>query len=125
MDENAPAKEESAAPAERVPRGYCWLPTLDVEPGMVLARPVVGGSGMRVSIQLATGSALTASTIAQLINKGVECVAVVQQDAPDPEVFAANVRRHEDRLHEIFGPAPNEHCRPLLDALLADGPCQC
>ncbi len=89
---------------------------------MVIARPVFGGSGMQMTIHLAVGSTITASTIAQLINRGVECVAV-QQDAPlDEATYATLVGEYESRLHEIFGPVPDGNCRSLLDALLADGP---
>lgn len=108
----------------RPPRGYCWLPTMKLEPGMVIARPVFGGSGINAAIHLPIDTVVTASTIAQLINKGVEAIAVVQSPQ-DEEVRAAQVDLYESRLHEIFGPAPDEHCRPLLEALLADGPCQC
>lgn len=113
------------AATTRSPRGYHWIPTMDLEPGMVIARPVFGGPGIQVTIHLAVGSAITASTIEQLVNKGVECVAVLQDTKPDTATYADSVRQHESRLHEIFGPDPDENCRPLLDALLADGPCQC
>ena len=106
----------------RSPRSYCWTPTMNLEPGMVIARPVFGGPGIQVTIHLAVDSVLTASTIEQLVNKGVECVAVVQHSEPDDAAYADSVRLYEARLHEIFGPEPDENCRPLLDALLADGP---
>lgn len=114
----------SAAPA-RSPRGYCWVPTMDLEPGMVIARRVFAGPGGQVTINLAVGSDITASTIAQLINKGVECVAVQQRSEPDEATYADIVCEYESRLNAIFGPDPDENCRALLDALLADGPCQC
>ena len=95
---------------------------MDLEPGMVIARPVLGHSGMQVTMHLAVGSTISASTIAQLINKGVECAAVLQDAAPDEASCAELVAQYESRLHEIFGPDPDENCRPLLEALLADGP---
>lgn len=98
---------------------------MDLQPGMVIARPVFGGSGIQMTIHLAIGSSITSSTIAQLINKGVECVAVMEDTPPDAATYTGIVAQYEARLHEIFGPAPDENCRPLLDALLADGPCQC
>jgi len=107
------------------PRGYCWLPTLKLEAGMVIARPVVGATGSRVTMHLAVGGRITANTIAQLANKGVECVAVVDENPPEPEVYADIVRRYEARLHEIFGPEPSESCRDLLETLIEYGPCQC
>ena len=108
----------------RPPRGYCWMPTMALLPGMVIARPVFGGSGVNSVMQLAVGSEITANTIAQLVNKGVECVAV-NQAGPDAATHAAAVSQYEARLLEIFGPNPDQHCRPLLDALLTDGPCEC
>lgn len=116
-----PAAAESIRPV----RDYCWIPTIELEPGMVIARPAFGGPGIRWTIHLAVGSVITASTIDQLVNKGVECVAVLQTPPPDEAAYANMVRQYESRLHEIFGPDPDENCRPLLDALLADGPCPC
>jgi hypothetical protein len=98
---------------------------MELEPGMVIARPVFGGPGMQLTIHLAVGNAITAGTIAQLVNKGVECVAVLQNTRPDAATYAEIVCRYDSRLHEIFGPDPDENCRPLLEALLADGPGQC
>lgn len=108
--------------SSRPPRGYCWMPTLALAPGMVVARPVLGGAGVHAAIHLAPGSEITANTISQLINKGIECVAVIQAPTEDEAAHAAAVRQYEERLHEIFGPDPDQNCRPLLDALLADGP---
>lgn len=95
---------------------------MDLEPGMVIARSVFGRSGRQVTIHLAVGSAITASTIAQLVNKGVECVAILEHAEPDESTYANAVRQYESRLREIFGPDPDVNCRPLFDALLADGP---
>lgn len=115
----------TGAATARQPRGYCWVSIAELEPGMVLARPVIGGTGMHATIHVAAGSLVTGSTIAQLINKGVECVAVEQLTAPDPEAFATKVQAFEARLDEIFGPAPDASCALLLAALKEDGPCQC
>jgi hypothetical protein len=106
----------------RSPRGYRWIPTMHLEPGMVIAKPILGRSGMQATIHLAVGSAVTASTIAQLVNKGVECVAILQGGGGDEAAYADILRQYESRLHEIFGPEPDRNCRPLLDALLSDGP---
>jgi hypothetical protein len=112
---------ESAPP----PRDYCWIPTTKLVPGMVIARPLFGGHGRLVTIHLAVGSPITSSTIGQLINKGIECVAVEQDAAPDPSAYAQLAEQYAARLHEIFGPEPDENCRPLLEALLVSGPCRC
>ncbi len=95
---------------------------MKLEPGMVIARPVYGGSSMQATIHLAIGSGITASTIEQLINKGVECVAVEQDSAHDEAAYATLVARYQARLHQIFGAEPDENCRPLLEALLQDLP---
>lgn len=108
-----------------VPRDYCWVPTIDLEAGEVIARPVFGRSGQQLSLHLAVGTPVTASTIGQLINKGVECVAVVRPPPADDAAYAERVRQYEARLGEIFGNEPDERCAPLLAALLADGPCAC
>jgi hypothetical protein len=92
---------------------------------MVLARPVLGGTGMHAALHLAAGSPVTAGTIAQLINKGIECVAVIQDNLPDAAAYAETVDRYEKRLREIFGPDPDPSCRALLAAMIADGPCAC
>ena len=105
----------------RQPRVYSWIPTLELEPGMVIAREVFSGAGINSAIHLAAGTKITANTIDQLFNKGVECIAVIR-DPLDDETYATYVRQYEARLHEIFGPTPDENCRSLLDALLSDGP---
>lgn len=89
---------------------------------MVIARPVVGGSGGRVTIRLAVGIEITANTISQLVNKDVDCVAVEQEVLTDETTHVAIVEQYELRLREIFGANPDEDCRPLLDALLEYGP---
>ena len=106
----------------RPPRGYCWMSTMDLEPGMVIARPVLSGSGGQSHIRLAVGSSITASTISQLVNKGVECVAVLQETSSDDAMFADLMLQYEGRLREIFGQNPDGNCAALFDALLAGGP---
>ena len=92
---------------------------------MEIARQVLGVSGRRVTIHLAVGSIVTASTISQLVNKGVESVAVMRNASPDDVAYAELVHKYESRLHEIFGPAPDDNCHALLDALIEDGPFLC
>lgn len=107
-------------------QSYRWLPTMDLEPEMVLARPVFGGgSGNQLTMRLGVGSTLTASTIAQLVNKGVECVAVYRVEDPDPVAQAHLVECYQQRLKEIFGNEPDPACRHLFDALIEEGPSSC
>jgi hypothetical protein len=93
--------------------------------GMVIARPVMGGPGNRITLRIAVGSAITADTIVQFVNKGIECVAVFQDISIDEIAQAEAVRSYKQRLVEIFGPQPNDTCLHLLNALLADGPPKC
>ena len=82
------------------------------------------GRGMNPSgpVLLHAGSEITANTILQLMNKGVESVAVFREGLPEAVAFTALVTQYEARLHEIFGNRPNEECQHLLDALLREGP---
>ena len=114
--------EQTQPPQVPAPRGYSWLATMDLEPGMIIARPVVGTTGSRITMHLAIGSAITADTIAQLMNKGVECVAVMDDADMPPEIPDDAVVRYETRLREIFEPVPDISCRPLFDALIKYGP---
>ncbi len=110
------------APPARRPRSYCWLPVASLEPGMVLAKPLVHGSGDSATIFLAAGSRVTASAIAQIINRGVECIAVNSKTRPNEEASASCALEYEKRLRDIFGEHPDADCQALLDALLAEGP---
>lgn len=126
MDEHSgtSAAPEAGSILPALPRCR-WVPTLSLLPGMVIERPVVGGAGMLMTMHLGVGSVITTSTIAQIINKGVECVAVRAEEPVDAAAFAEAAAAHAARLHEIFGPAPDEHCLPLLNVLLEEGPALC
>ena len=101
---------------------HCWLTTLELKPGMVIARPIQALQGGQEVLYIGAGGDISESTIAQLIVKGVECVAVVDDSTPDPNILATALDRQERRLHEIFGPAMNEDCQALFDALRLAGP---
>ncbi len=101
---------------------YLWFTAMELTPGMVVARPILAGAGNLVTMKIAVGVELSANSIAQLIHKGVECVAIFQ-DAPADEVAYANdLARYEKRLVEIFGSEPDEACRQLMQVLLNVGP---
>lgn len=89
---------------------------------MVLAKPLVQGMGSTATSLLAAGSRVTASTIAQIINRGVECVAVQNKTRANEEASATCAVQYEARLHQIFGKRPDKDCQELLLALLAEGP---
>jgi hypothetical protein len=103
-------------------KGYCWLPVSELQAGMRVAKNVVRGMNPGGPNLLPAGSEITANTISQLFNKGVECVAVFLEQLPDEAAYQAQVDTYEARLHEIFGPSPCDDCRPLLEALLKEGP---
>jgi hypothetical protein len=121
-----PKPLEAAAPAAALPVfHYRWLPTIALEAGMVIARPVVGLTGVRETMYLAIGSQLTASTIAQMVVKGVECVAVLDPLPTEYSDDGPSIARFETRLGEIFGPQPNAACQALMQALRLARPTLC
>ena len=66
MAQDSLAMETAASKAtapQRSPRGYSWLSVMELEPGMITARPVFGNSGMQMTMHLATGSPLTALSL--------------------------------------------------------------
>ncbi len=115
---------ETPPPSEQV-GNHRWLPVTAVQQGMVTARPVVGLAGVLETMFIAVGSTITANTIEQMVNKGVECVAVFD---PVPASFSEASRVHdqfETRLHEIFGPEPDAACLALMNSLLLAQPTLC
>jgi len=89
---------------------------------MTIARPVVSGTGLHATIHIAAGTLITAGTIEQLINKGIECIAVNFEPEIDETLYAESTVRHEARLREIFGENIDENCGVLLNALIKAGP---
>jgi hypothetical protein len=85
---------------------------------MVVARPVVGLTGVRETMYLAMGATITGETIAQMVVKGVECVAVRDPSPASPDGDASARERFRARLDEIFQPAADAGCRALKDALM-------
>ena len=98
---------------------------MELNPGMVLAKPVSASSGGYATMSLSAGGMLTEETIAQLVVKGIECVAVVNTDPVSASQYAQAVHSYEARLHQIFEPTPNAHCQDLLTAMLLRGPMPC
>ena len=118
-----PAALENLDPAVPSPGdAYRWLPTMSVQPGMVTARPVVGLFDARETMYVAVGSTITANTIAQMVAKGVECVAVFDVSARAELDGKALGTPFVKRLDEIFGPSPDAACMALRDALIAAEP---
>lgn len=112
-------EQPQSAPSTETPGAlpYRWLPTVDVQPGMSVARPLVGHAGSVETMYVAVGAPITAQTIAQMVVKGVECVAVLDAaGAPDART-APQAEAFERRLVEIFGATPNPPCQALMDAL--------
>ena len=102
-----------------------WRPTLELQAGMVIAKTVTASSGGYATMTLSAGGTIEDATIAQLIVKGVECVAVVNTAPPSEADYALATDHYQTRLQHIFGATPNPHCQALLDALLRRGPVPC
>ncbi len=96
-----------------------------LEPGMVVARPVVGRSGVLEIMYVAAGFTVNANTIEQMVIKGVECIAVVDASVQQTTDRNAAVAQFEARLAEIFGSHPNPACQTLMDALRIARPVLC
>jgi hypothetical protein len=118
---DTPAPQSGNAP-DAPRKSYCWLPVSELQAGMRVAKHVLRGMRHGGPSLLPAGSEITANTISQLFNKGVECVAVFRDELPDEAACQAHVEQYEARLHEIFGNSPSDDCRPLLEALLKEGP---
>jgi hypothetical protein len=76
-------------------------------------------------MSLSAGFSLTEETIAQLVVKGIECVAVVNTEPVSEADYALAVQSYEARLHQIFEQTPNANCQSLLAAMLLRGPMPC
>lgn len=103
----------------------CWRATSELQPGMVLARPIVGAQGSRATLLIGAGGTLTEATIAQLVMRGIECAAVLEPVAVPLEVLAAERSAYQARLQQIFGSQPDPSCQSLYTALLDLGPARC
>lgn len=122
---NSRGQDDTGSLGQVPPQRHQWLPIMSVVPGMVVARPVVGLSGVRETMYIAIGSPISTQTIAQLIVKGVECLAVIAPDDVETHVVADLVNSRISRLQEIFGNEPNESCRKLMTALASAGTSLC
>ena len=71
----------------------CWRLTIELKEGMVLAKPVVASSGGYATMSLGAGGVLTEETIAQLMVKGIECVAVTNTDPPSEVEYTKDRKR--------------------------------
>ena len=115
---NACSEAPAGTPGPAEEAGYRWLPTLALLPGMVIARPVQGYSGPLMTMYLAAGSVISGNTVAQLIVKGVECVAVRDDTPPDAAADAQACAGFQQRLDAIFGAQPSAACSALRAALI-------
>ena len=113
--------------AQLLPADHRWLTVELLEPGMVLARPVVAVTNRVLSFKLGEGSELTPSMIGQLYARGIECVAVAipPPDEVEMEAWRAQCAAYAQRLDIIFSDGQggiDPSCRPLYDLLLTQGP---
>jgi len=116
-----PNKEDGA---ELALSDYRWLTLELLEPGMVLARPVVVAARGTLVMKLGKGCALTPSLISQMYARGIECVAIAIPPPEEDETWQARCAAHAQRLKLIFsdGQAPiHPDCQPLYDLLVSQG----
>ena len=113
--------------ATESPPAHRWRVVEQLQPGMILARPIVVAENDVLVMKLAEGSELTESSIAQMYARGVECAAIVVGDAADGEApvdIAEDAYR--ERLQAIFDCDDaiflGDDCRPLFEALCRLGP---
>ena len=99
-----------------------WIPTEELKPGMVIADAVSGSSGSYATLRISAGGVISEETIAQLLVKGIECVAIVNTAPLTEPDYALAQQRYAARLEEIFGAAPHADCLALMAALIAKGP---
>jgi hypothetical protein len=85
-------------------------------PGQSLAAPVTAAGGV---VLVQTGTQLTESTIARLIDRGIESVLVQEDDAADPERIAAEAAAIEARFTGHDGNAWMMALKQILLAQLA------
>ena len=123
MEFDQPETAEPVMPEARL--RSCWVSTIALKPGMVLARPVSAAAGGYATMSLPAGATLAEETIGQMIVKGIECVAVLNTEPMGEADYAVATQAYEARLGQIFGPQPSDHCQALLDALLRRGPMPC
>ena len=103
-----------------------WLPLEEVVPGMVLAHAVVSTHNRVMDFMVSEGTALSEGILAQLIARGIECVAINDPNPLSPADCHALQAAYVQRLQMIFGaeqaaqmPADT---RDLFEAVLAAGP---
>ena len=102
-----------------------WLTVELLEPGMVLARPVVVAARGVLAMKLGEGCELTPSLISQMYARGVECVAIAIPPPEEDEAWQARRAAHVQRLNLIFADGQagiHPDCQPLYDLLLSLGP---
>ena len=117
-----PNKEDGA---ELALSDYRWLTLELLEPGMVLARPVVVAARGTLVMKLGKGCALTPSLISQMYARGIECVAIAIPPPEEDAAWLARCAAHAERLKLIFADGRagiHPDCQPLYDLLLAQGP---
>ena len=103
-----------------------WLPLEEVVPGMVLAHAVVSTHNRVMDFMVSEGTELSEGILAQLIARGIECVAVHDHHPLSPAEYYTLQTAYVRRLQMIFGaeqaalmPAD---VRSLFEAVLAAGP---
>src|SRR5574343_498909 len=102
-----------------------WLTIELLEPGMILARPVVAAAHGVLSMKLGEGSELTASMISQMSAHGIECVAIAVPPPTEDDAWRTQGAAYAQRLNVIFCDSQagiHPDCQPLYDLLQSQGP---
>lgn len=104
-----------------MPTRQSYLPLFAVEPGMVLAKPVVVTESGRAVLSLSAGNALTESGIAQLRAHHAQYLCVSEEDERSNMVREQQIAVQAARLETIFRHADLERpeMRAFYDAVRA------
>ncbi|MDR1887860.1 MAG: hypothetical protein LBQ81_00470 [Zoogloeaceae bacterium] len=104
-----------------MPTRQSYLPLFAVEPGMILAKPVVVTERGRAVLSLPEGCALTDAGIAQLRAHHAQYVCVSEDDPRSSIVREQQIAVQAARLEAIFHNADLEHpeLRAFYDAVRA------
>jgi hypothetical protein len=118
----APPEQAPEAPeALEIPAGRLrerHIASVNLQPGMVLARPVQISARGVLYLNLGAGSMLTEDGISQLLAHHSECVCILENDTRPVEEYEAEVAALLERLAHIFRGADDGAATQALRAAL-------
>lgn len=98
-----------------VDRTVC-ISTLELKPGAHLAQAVRRADG---GLLLTAGTQVDADQIGQLIQRGIECVHVLQEETRDPARIERDVAAATERVAHLFR-GKSSDARDELAAVITD-----